>query len=697
MRTTSDPRSRDLLWTLTGAIALAYSVLTVAFQNPIIPGALVSPEWGLEASWQLASSEAVARGLRFGRDVVFTVGPFGFLTCSVKTPGLVLASVAWSVVACVAALGLGLGIARRSHVPWWVFLPVFCTVSSLTPSFEARAYGLAVMLIAHHLLARSAGSLAVQMLAAAVLGSAILAKLTFLPVGLGVGAGLAIVDLGQRSWRGGALLALIAATPLVCWIAIYGTPTGYLAYLVTGYEVSRCFSGALQVHGPTIELLVFVASAALLLALVLGAAPGSVPARVVRAIALGGVLFVAFKHGFVRHDIHAIVAWSTCMYTAVFVVPACISAARSRARMAGVGVLCATMVALVWSQDLHGRPVERVILTDILELPQDAGRAARLLRGTWRSELIEEWDGVLARVAADNPLPPSPAPFDLYPFDLRILFAHRLPWRPRPVIQSYQACSAALLERNAKLLRETGAATVLLTVATIDGRLPSIDDGPSWLVFLEHYTVVDRAGAYLVLRRRDHAEPVSRGPRTHRSSGFDERVDLPPDAAAVWASIDVHPTLLGRLVDLFYKLPPLQIALALEDGTEQRFRLVPEMASAGFLLSPLIRRTEDLAPVLKRDQRALREVPTVRSLRIPSSQVPGHAWLFEGRIEIALQPLSLQPTTSPTAINPSKDAQFVGSRPSRVPDRDRARRGDAPLPRRTHARCCRHDGTVPSA
>ncbi len=95
-----------------------------------------------------------------------------------------------------------------------------------------------------------------------------------------------------------------------------------------------------------------------------------------------------------------------------------------------------------------------------------------------------------------------------------------------------------------------------------------------------------------------------------------DHVAVPAAASGlVWVSIDIDPTLLSHLVALVVKPP--RLAIEVETGSGRRaYRLMPAMAKAGFLLSPLVEDTLAFATLASDGRAALLSAQGVRSLRV---------------------------------------------------------------------------------
>ena len=189
---------------------------------------------------------------------------------------------------------------------------------------------------------------------------------------------------------------------------------------------------------------------------------------------------------------------------------------------------------------------------------------------------------------------------DVYSYRQDILLANGLAWNPRPVFQSFQAYTPALQALNAAHLEGSNSPQQLyFRPETIDGRLPALDDGSSWPIIRSRYEIADIAGDYAHLSRREHPVAVSMESLAPYKINFGEDLTLEDLKSAVFAQLDIHTTLAGRLLSLLYKPPILYIQVVTEPassegrGERREFRLIPGEAASGFLLSPLVISTSD--------------------------------------------------------------------------------------------------------
>jgi hypothetical protein len=316
---------------------------------------------------------------------------------------------------------------------------------------------------------------------------------------------------------------------------------------------------------------------------------GSIFQKAAAAVSYALFLFFAFKEGFVRHDAHAMVAGTAV----VLAVLSSILALRTKPLVLAANALFAVVVCGYIDSHYVKFSLGRIV-TNTLDSYRDAfdGLASRLSGGSgFESQFRES----LASIKKEASMPALQGTTDIYSFNQSVLFANGQTWSPRPVFQSYAAFTTDLMRLNADhLLGANAPQNIVFRVEPIDDRLPALEDGLSWPVLIQNYAISGADNFFLYLKKRvtpaaDHALPeIYSGRHTLESD-----VPLPVTKDALIAEIDVQPTLLGKLWTALYKPPELRISVTLTGGQARNFRLVPGMAKAGFILSPLITDTNE--------------------------------------------------------------------------------------------------------
>ena len=180
-----------------------------------------------------------------------------------------------------------------------------------------------------------------------------------------------------------------------------------------------------------------------------------------------------------------------------------------------------------------------------------------------------------------------------------------------------------MLELNRDHLRGNRAPDVLLIdIAPIDDRYPSLDESLSWPVFVRDFQLAKHLDQFVQLQRREQRRELDRQRLQRVKARFGESVALPQESGNLWAEIELQSTLLGRLWALFIKPPEIFMAVTWADSGQSTYRLVPEIAAAGFLLSPTLSDREQFATWLNHGNGG----STVESIRLEAQYGVGVLW-----------------------------------------------------------------------
>jgi hypothetical protein len=159
---------------------------------------------------------------------------------------------------------------------------------------------------------------------------------------------------------------------------------------------------------------------------------------------------------------------------------------------------------------------------------------------------------------------------------------------------------------------------------------------------LRGYDVVGYPRPYLQMAKRAAPADVFLDEAKSRVIAARLGSDIAVDSAGpVWATINIRPTLLGRIVAAVYKLPQLRIVLKLEDGRSIDHRYIPSIGNAGFILSPDLERTGSFLRLA-----AGLGLPRVTSFRIVTSGKK----LWSPEFEVRLTPIHLAPQPTARAL-----------------------------------------------
>lgn len=559
---------------------LIYLLLTQVSWRPALP--LVS----LDFCWNLVFHQSFEVGRKFGEEIIFPYGPYGFVSGPLlyNVPSIYYpATFPWVLGIQSFFCGVLIFAWRRfTHlyvVRAWqaaatLFAVLFC-------SFEIPLV-LGVLLFFFHGEERENFPSWVPILLSVALALASLIKFTSFLLS---GWMITLITLEEifRRRRVPRIPFFFLLSLLGFWIAAGQEVKGFVPYLWNSLRMSAGYTEGMVWSwdtGHPLPLHFLITAGALVAAL---AGTGWRRERfwgLGPAVFLSGVSLLIFKTAYVRHDsFHEMITWLATPALAFLcgaVLWARLPEKRWKALLLGV---------LLFSFTGPGQWI--YFYQKLQTLPAQASAAHSILTG--RSNLPVEYAGRQRQIAASFPFSRAEGTVDLYSYEQSFVIAQPWKYSPRPVIQSYSAYTPALAEMNARHLQSLRAPqTIFFRVHPLDNRYPSLEDGLSWPELLVRYDLCETLGPYIRLQRAIPPRSWQLVPLTEITGRLGQEIEIPEiGGGAIWAEVDIQPTLRQRVVSFLYKVPLPGITV----NGKFSFRLLPSLARSGFLLSPLVAET----------------------------------------------------------------------------------------------------------
>jgi hypothetical protein len=307
------------------------------------------------------------------------------------------------------------------------------------------------------------------------------------------------------------------------------------------------------------------------------------------------IVFAAFKHGYVRHDIHEIAATNLLLLAAWLWLPVAWYLVWQRNRW----LIPVVLLPLIFATPLASLSLKRYDANNSLfsVLAQQLTAQNLVARAKIFREFLEDrrhsfrsFNGYAASLRAAFPNLEIHGSADVYPLSQAVALPQGLTCRPRPIFQSYSAYTPNLAEMNAAHLRSDRAADhILFNVWTIDGRFPTQDDSLSWPELLTRYDITGVAGRYILMKKSVTPRHYELTPIAETVAKFDEGIEVPSMIAGpIWVRIDIARSLWGNVMATLYRPPLVSLTVLTRSGRAYGGRLLPAVARAGFLLSPVV-------------------------------------------------------------------------------------------------------------
>jgi len=556
----------------------------------------------LGPSWQLGITIAAREHVQFGRDIVFTYGPLGYVLDGIAEPRLAASSIAIKLLLMlIVVIGAwSLFATSTSPLQRLAFAGALGVLSAPLPFDYLILLGTVALLARASRFPRCAPLIGVAVGVTALFG--LLSKYTLAVDVLGAAAATWIVDLarGPLRRRRAALVAgsiAVTLTAVGTAAAMNLSPSAIADYLRGAAAISAGYSAAMTSDGPRSQVALALVVAAAILATGVAAWREGKPTLAPLAAV---VLFSAWKHGFVRQDSHITLYFGTAAGLATMLF---VAARRLPARVLGLGASMLAIAAFLFAFDSTRDSTAQLVTLD--RIPIGARYVfSPIATQTRIAALIPEQ-------LAPDALPPSllvsiqRSTVDVLPSETSIVAANALHWDPLPVFQSYSAYTPFLDGLNRTALVERGAASILYDyAAAIDARYP-LGEMPATMVEIAcRYRAVSPAlyhvgpSSYALLRREsaNGCTTFAAADAVDVAVGRPTIVPAPRSAAEfIVARFALRPTAFTALATVLWRAPPAFLDVTFADRTTKRWRLVTGTAGDGMIVSPAPRNPAEAA------------------------------------------------------------------------------------------------------
>lgn len=610
----------------------------------VSPFLLIMPKFGLDPSWRAVFGEASKLGLRIGSDIILTAGPLSALYTRWFDVDSFLFHLGlnFSLILTVALMIATLGWQHNRYSFAAILSIVILSVTPDTLLISIPALTAFVALQSKH--HRNFPLIVAGTSAASV---AALAKFSTIPVSMICFILADIVLMSQR--RLPFLTATYAAIAFIAFSALVG-PTHFFDFIQGSLVISAGYTDAMGIPGSSLELGAYVFITLCVLtcmawyeATALRRGYTRAFDAAARSLIICGLVFMAFKSGFVRQDMHTLTAWSGIAIAAVIyalVAPRDSNSIKCQLVQASLGVVGLFVFAIPVVLGVHGLPPAQVAKRWI----DKVDRSFRLARDFaidppgWITAKQREKEAAWARVRDDLPLPLLRGSVDTISSVQSSILAHGLQYKPRYSFQEYATYASRLIERNRHDVAERGPEYLLFDPALmrIDERYPALMEGHLWPDLLTLYAPVSKAGTILVLKRREGQATVDLvGPASTSIVKFGEPLKIKSEEP-LFLRVYIEKTLVGKLASFLFRPSIVLMRVTFTDGAEGVFRMIPEIAKFGFVVTPYIATSDDYAALSVGETSDLRKVS-----RIAFETGRFGALLYNPTIETRVEPIRI--------------------------------------------------------
>jgi hypothetical protein len=554
----------------------------------------------LDPSWSMVLSYALNRNLQFGKDIIFTYGPLGYLMGRTYAGIHFYSHIIWQFVsAAVFAWVVVRTAGHFSPVRGFFYYFYFLLLGTL---FDDAFHGIIIVLIGWDLIREAPRDK--QLLPSAMSGVlAVISLVKFPDLVLSVVAVscVCIYDLMCKRYRRGLLIvASYGLVFITIWTSIGQSPVNIPAYISSSLEITRGYNEGLNWEETnTIFNLGLATVLTLVFYSILYYITHPEKIKTMFLILLFAIsLYLQWKHGFVQPNrFHLVGFFIFGLFPLVALRPSLEDVERAQKAknlllfIAGATSLAGIHLAMpqltiyavpVWPDRMVGN------LESIIRL--------RRLHATYEERWKRDQSRFnMPRVTREV----GSASLDVLGYQQGIALFNDFHYTPRPIFQSHSTHTPRLIQANVDFFKSKSAPEyVLQRYQTIDHRFPSLDEARVLNVIFANYRFLFAENGYLLWKKKGNSTTnISFSPKLYRAEKirFNERIELDElRHGNVWVTLKYEPSFLGMIRALLYKPPPVRITVFDGDTTLGVFNLARPMVEDGFLLNPLIENQFDL-------------------------------------------------------------------------------------------------------
>lgn len=573
----------------------------------------------LDPSWMHALNEAVSKGFRFGSDIVFTYGPLSALATKQYHPDTYFLTVAISSFIAIPYGYMLQYCLKGSNFLMLIFIFISPTASNL--AIDVFFMSIPILSFGYSILRKKISIMN------AIYFSACCSVLVFIK-----GSYLLLVIfsiilysmyiINNRYFK--QFIVVIAcffiSTVLVHLILGYNA-NDYINMLYGYSMLTTGYSEAMASYLITYALPMFLGNVILLAYLLVKSTKSEdnillLPFYILLVISFA----LLFKGGFVRQmDLFRIA--TTGSFLALIIA---LSSDQKKFRYILISVFLFAYLQLI---DIHLKTnlnyIGRYFVTSFTN-------SIDFYENLLSSDDIYQnrYYDALDRIKQQYKLPEVFGSTDLYTNNAAVIIASGNDWSPRPIFQSYAAYTPELADLNRNHVLANPPENVFINVETIDGRFPTLDDGSIWPIFLKSYSPDTSVFDYLLIKRIVDVHLPQHKIIEQSIGVIGEIIAVPQSNKPVFATIELHKTMVGSLKNLFYKPEPLHITVYYDDFGFDTYRIIASMAKSPFLISPMVSNTSEFLNLYEDPSRNKR----VRYIKIINNGF-GTDWKRDYRIE----------------------------------------------------------------
>ncbi|MBN2588961.1 MAG: hypothetical protein JXA96_03790 [Sedimentisphaerales bacterium] len=575
--------------------------IVIAFHT--LPILLRLSSTGLDHSWLEGLNMAFIKKMQFGKDIIITFGPLGFLflpefnnfntwIISLTFALFVHLLLVYSIYMMIKNLSLNLLDLLVLVIILVFALPILPVEYKLLYSITALLY----LSVADERVSKY--GFLICILICILMAVVSLLKFTAAITSFSILLFIAVYYLYRKKYVYiPVVLGTYVGSILLLLYMIGQDVVNFLAYLVNSFEISSGYNSAMSTTGNNEDVIAGFCVIGLLLIILVDSILKRKKDLVLFLLINSGFIFISFKHGFVRHDSgHIYIFFSNMLL--LLIIAAFTLKAESRAFLQHSSfVLICVLIGFIYHQYPHSLKPRfseqyRNIYSTVSTINSSPQERDKILDDN-KDNMKRFYD--LSERTLDYI---NNKTMDILPWEVSLAYAYNLNWAPRPVFQSYTAYTQKLDIMNAEYYEKNISPDILLYgLETIDGRYNLFDTPGTFRTILTYYEPVLIDKGYLLLQKSDMPNLASSEQVSSIDAKIGESIPIPKiDEGFIFANIYLDYNPAGKILNILYKAPYAMIKIK-SGEKEYNHRIIFSTAQNGIFLSQYITNVEELKQV----------------------------------------------------------------------------------------------------
>ena len=582
------------------------------------------PESGIDGSWALSINLAIKNNFIWGKDYLFTYGPLGYLATRLNdyVPNyqiVVFQLLVWGNLCFIQYKLTNLfTIFEKKHFLLGLLLTA-CIYNYIQPELSSFLLLSFIFWLIDALINNKLNS--------AIIAFFISLFMFFIKLDSGIIILFFLIlfylhQIVTSKTRYKYLFLLVLHTALILLLSTF-LKVDLPNYLASSVHIIGSYNDAMYLENSTLKiaigigvLVVFIIYSITNLKIILSKSTYTLSYFICMC-----VLFILFKHGFVRHQGYGFLYPPITLFVALFLIH---FFTPTELKLFKVLYLILIPSSIIISSILF---IENIDITKPYLFNVKNKTLSFITLKLYHKKYVSPERKITGIDKANSPiiLPKrikdaiGKSNTDVVPHIVSMIYDNNLNYNPRPGIQTYANYDAYLDEKGyAKYTSQNKPNYIIYCAenynndASIDNRYPFFDEPKTKMAMLENYTIIDSFENQLLLKS-GKSRPLIYSNAKPINIKLNTEIEIEKSKDLVLMKFDLSYSNLGKIVRFFYQPPSLKVKFTLDNGKQYTFKIIKWLLNEGVIVNKFLLTNKEVTQLYKKD---LNTIPDIKKIEI---------------------------------------------------------------------------------